>query len=77
MVKGFYQAPLFVMWQVGPFSSIFVRGKSSWTFWSSSNTFWSLGGLVGLVGTIPSSSLYLFPLPPSFCKLVLSMTMKC
>ena len=30
-----------LMYQVGHFSSIFARGKSSWTVWSSSNTFWS------------------------------------
>jgi len=40
------------------------------------HVFEALGGLLGLVGTTLSSSLYLFPLPLSFCKLGLSMTMK-
>jgi len=36
----------------------------------------ALGGLLGLVGTAPSSSLCLLPLPFPFCKLELSMTME-
>jgi len=73
---GFCQAPLLLMWQVGSFSSVFTKGKSSWTFWSLSNMFWSAWRCVGLVGTIPSSSLYLLPPPISFYKLGLSMTME-
>jgi len=71
------------MWQVGPFSS-FLRGEThleqfgaqATRFGAQATCFGALGGLLELVGTIISSSLYLFPLPLPFCKLGLSMTME-
>ena len=49
-----------LMWQVGSFSSVFARGNDLWHFGGTKNTFGELGGVLGLVGTTPSSSLYLF-----------------
>jgi len=53
-----------------PFFFCFREGKFIF------GRFGALGGLQGLVGTIPSSSLYLLPLPIPFYKLGFSMTMK-
>jgi len=40
---------------------LFSRGKNDlWHFGGTKNTFGELGGVLGLVGTAPSSSLYLF-----------------
>ena len=45
-------------------------------FGARATRFGALGGLLGLVRTIPFSSLYLFPLSLSFCKFGFSMTME-
>jgi len=37
-----------------------MRGKDLWHFGGTKNTFGELGGVLGLVGTTPSSFLYLF-----------------
>jgi len=65
------------MWQVGPFSSVFARGTHLGHFGARATRFGALGGLLGLVGTTLSSSLYILPLPLPFCKLELSMTIGC
>jgi len=40
---------------------LFLRGETDlWHFGGTKNTFGELGGVLGLVGTAPSSSLYLF-----------------
>jgi len=69
--------PLSLMWQLSPFSPVFRKGKLIMDIWElRQHVLECLGGLLGKVGTIPSSSLYPLPLPIPFIKLGLSMTMK-
>ena len=51
-----------LMWQVGSFSSVFARGKLSWTLSSSNNTSWSTWRSASACG---NSSIFLFVSPPS------------
>ena len=56
---------------------MFSRGeKDLGHFGARATRFGELGGVLGLVGTTPSSSLYLFLFHFPFCKLELSMTME-